>query len=192
MMNEGQEQEAIQVQALYKSDGTPPVPLRMWWDDLPFKVIVRHVEPASMRRAGGVGVRYTCIIDSQQRVLCYIDTEELTQWFIELVPPADGNPVREIIRVERIYDHPGKAYVKVMAMCYPDGRPPKPLEMWWIDETRFQIDSPKCEGHRASQEAGGIGLRYRCYIRGHQKVIFFEKHTLRWFVAKKQSDVQTV
>ncbi len=87
---------------------------------------------------------------------------------------------------ERTYESEYKAYVRVQAMFYPDGRPPVPTTMWWEDDTQYTIDQVGEIRRAASTKAGGLGIRYACMIRGKQVFLFFEDECQRWFVERKK------
>lgn len=86
---------------------------------------------------------------------------------------------------EHIYEHPGKAYVKVDCIFYPDGRWPEPTRIWWEDGREFVIDRIHEIKQAASLKAGGIGIRYTCRKGEHQKYIWYDDANRRWFVERR-------
>lgn len=64
----------------YYPDGTI-TPLAIWWDDgVIFQIDkITDVRPCASLKAGGAGIRYTCMIQGHEK---YIWLEE-NRWFVE-------------------------------------------------------------------------------------------------------------
>ena len=86
---------------------------------------------------------------------------------------------------EHVYESDYKAYVRVQAMFYPDGRSPVPIALWWEDDTIYMIDRVGEIRRAASTKAGGLGIRYACSIRGKTVFLYYEDESQRWFVERK-------
>jgi hypothetical protein len=71
----------VRVAAEFTADGKM-TPLWITWKDGRKYVIdrVRSCERAASRKAGGVGLRYTCMISGSEHYLFY---EENYRWFVE-------------------------------------------------------------------------------------------------------------
>ena len=75
-----------------------------------------------------------------------------------------------------------KVYVEVTALFDLEGNM-TPLEIFWEDGRRFEIDRVLDRRRAASLKAGGVGIRYLCRIRGRETYLFCEGP--RWFVEGK-------
>ncbi|WP_191440537.1 hypothetical protein [Anaerotruncus colihominis] len=75
-----------------------------------------------------------------------------------------------------------KVYVEVTALFDLEGNM-TPLEIFWEDGRRFEIDRVLDRRRAASLKAGGVGIRYLCRIRGRETYLFYEGP--RWFVEGK-------
>ncbi len=73
----------VAVEALCHTDGRPPTPRRIWWQDGRSYEIqsVHAVCWAASERAGAVGHRYTCLINGRARLL-YLEAAT-RRWFVE-------------------------------------------------------------------------------------------------------------
>ena len=71
----------VDVAAEFTPDGQM-LPLWIRWEDGKRYMIdkVKHYEKAASRKAGGIGLRYTVMIQGQERYLFY---EGNYQWFVE-------------------------------------------------------------------------------------------------------------
>lgn len=72
-----------------------------------------------------------------------------------------------------------KTYVDVTARIDADGNI-TPLEVFWRDGRRFEVDRVHESIRRASTRVGGTGIRYLVSMNGREKYLFFENP--RWFV----------
>ena len=75
-----------------------------------------------------------------------------------------------------------KTFVEVIARFDTEGSV-TPLSIIWEDGRVFEIDRILDIRRAASLKAGGIGIRYTCYIRGQETYLWFEDP--QWFVEKK-------
>lgn len=55
-----------------------------------------------------------------------------------------------------------------------------PLELIWEDGKRFEIDKVLDFRKKASLKGGGMGLRYTCKIKSHERFIWLDGYV--WFV----------
>ena len=78
-----------------------------------------------------------------------------------------------------------KTYVDVTARIDADGSI-TPLEVFWRDGRRFEIDRVHEAIRRTSTRVGGTGIRYLVSMNGREKYLFFENP--RWFVEVIVSD----
>jgi hypothetical protein len=88
--------------------------------------------------------------------------------------------------VEREYESEYKAYVRVQALFYPDGRPPEPQIIWWEDGRQYEIDNVGQVCRAASTKAGGIGIRYSCRVRGKSVYLYYDDAGQKWFMERRE------
>lgn len=72
-----------------------------------------------------------------------------------------------------------KKYVSVIAKFNEEGKI-TPLALVWEDGRNFNIDRVTDIRKSASLKAGGIGLRFTCFIRGKQ--VYLYKDEDKWFI----------
>ena len=77
---------------------------------------------------------------------------------------------------------PGKVYVQVTAVFYPDGRL-HPVSFIWEDGQSYAIDKVLGVIRAASLKAGGTGMRYTCMVHGRETCLFYEED--RWFMERR-------
>ena len=82
------------------------------------------------------------------------------------------------------YTNEYKAYVDVIIRVDREGRK-TPLYFFWEDGRRYRVDKVLEVLPRASQKAGGRGMRYTCIIQGQQRFLFNEDG--RWFIEKEKA-----
>ena len=71
----------VEVTAKFTTDGRLYPTSFRWLDDQIYEIQrIKEVRRAASLRAGGVGMRYTCIIHGKESYLYY---EENYQWFVE-------------------------------------------------------------------------------------------------------------
>ncbi|CAK7087470.1 MAG: hypothetical protein ENTB_04229 [Enterocloster aldenensis] len=80
-MEQKVEKKYVRVKAEFTPEGNL-VPLCVVWDDgRKFEIDrVKQCDRAASRKAGGVGLRYVCLIRGREAVLYY---EENYKWFVE-------------------------------------------------------------------------------------------------------------
>ena len=77
-----------------------------------------------------------------------------------------------------------KVYVDVTARFIKEGGM-RPLEIIWVDGTRYVIDKVKFI-ERAPSKVGALqSVRFTVIVCGMEKHLFYEMHSERWFVEKK-------
>lgn len=76
-----------------------------------------------------------------------------------------------------------KVYVEVTARFDTEGNL-EPLSVVWVDGRTFPVDRVLEARKAASTKAGGVGMRFRCRIRGKETFLFYEDP--RWFVEGKR------
>ena len=77
-----------------------------------------------------------------------------------------------------------KVYVAVYLKINNDGIM-KPVAIEWTDGTLFEIFKILDERNAPPEHTGGVlTRRYSVIINGKVRVIYFEKHSGRWFVEK--------
>lgn len=76
-----------------------------------------------------------------------------------------------------------KRYIEVTAAFDTEGNL-RPLSIRWDETLTLEIDRISDIRPAASLKAGGAGIRYTCFIRGHQRYIFYEDGA--WFVEGKE------
>ena len=71
----------IDVLCLMKNDGTV-TPLTIFWEDgRKFRIDkIKDIRRAASLKAGGTGIRYTCLVWGKE---CYLFYEENYKWFVE-------------------------------------------------------------------------------------------------------------
>ena len=72
-----------------------------------------------------------------------------------------------------------KQYVSVTAKFDSDGNI-VPLRIHWNDGRYFDVERVTDVRFAASLKAGGVGIRYTCRIKSHEKYLFLEEN--RWFI----------
>lgn len=71
----------VDVNATFSKDGRLIPKSFIWTDGHLYEIQkVKDVSRAASRKAGGVGIRYTCIIDGRESHLYY---EDNNMWFVE-------------------------------------------------------------------------------------------------------------
>lgn len=71
----------VDVNATFSKDGRLIPKSFIWTDGHQYEIqMVKAVCRAASRKAGGVGIRYTCIIDGRESHLYY---EDNNMWFVE-------------------------------------------------------------------------------------------------------------
>ncbi len=75
-----------------------------------------------------------------------------------------------------------KKYINVIASFDTTGNI-TPIKIIWDDESSFKIDRISEIRPAVSLKAGGAGMRYTCFIHGHQRYVFFERGL--WYVESK-------
>ena len=71
----------VDVNATFSKDGRLIPKSFIWTDGHMYEIQkVKDVSRAASRKAGGVGIRYTCIIDGRESHLYY---EDNNMWFVE-------------------------------------------------------------------------------------------------------------
>lgn len=71
----------VQVTADFYPDGRMRPTLITWYDGRKFPIDrIKDIRRAASLKAGGVGIRYTCMILGRE---CYLFYEENYQWFVE-------------------------------------------------------------------------------------------------------------
>ena len=71
----------VDVDATFTKDGRLVPKSFIWMDDHKYEIQrITHICRAASLRAGGVGLRYTCIIDGKISHLYY---EDNNKWFVE-------------------------------------------------------------------------------------------------------------
>ena len=71
----------VDVNATFSKDGRLIPRSFIWTDGHMYEIQkVKDVSRAASRKAGGVGIRYTCIIDGRESHLYY---EDNNMWFVE-------------------------------------------------------------------------------------------------------------
>ena len=71
----------VDVNATFSKDGRLIPKSFIWTDGHKYEIqMVKDVCRAASRKAGGVGIRYTCIIDGRESHLYY---EDNNMWFVE-------------------------------------------------------------------------------------------------------------
>lgn len=73
----------------------------------------------------------------------------------------------------------GKKNISIIAKFTEDGRV-LPQTLLWEDGRKFSIDRISDIRRAASLKAGGIGLRYDCYIHGKQ--VYLYKDDDMWYL----------
>lgn len=73
-----------------------------------------------------------------------------------------------------------KVYVEVMAEFTKDGEL-IPKSFVWTDGIRYEIDRITDKRRAASLKAGGVGMRYTCFIEGQQRYLYYEDNNM-WFM----------
>ena len=74
-----------------------------------------------------------------------------------------------------------KTLVPVLARHDTDGSI-TPIMVYWQDGKTFQIDKVIEKRQAASFKSGGVGIRYKCLIRGMAYHLFDEQGV--WFIEK--------
>ena len=83
----------------------------------------------------------------------------------------------ELMFYEKVYV---AVYLKVSEECVM-----KPVCVEWSDVTCYKIDKILYERNAPPEHTGGVlTRRYSVIINGKVRVIYFEKHSGRWFVEK--------
>lgn len=72
-----------------------------------------------------------------------------------------------------------KRYVPVVARFDAEGKL-RPLEIEFDEEHRYPVDRVLDVCRAACQSVGGVGVRYRVRVQGHERYLWLEKN--RWFV----------
>lgn len=77
----------VSVLARFFPDGRPPVPTEIWWEDGRHYEIDKVVDTrrAASLKAGGIGIRFRCLICGREVNLFYED--ESARWFMERRKP---------------------------------------------------------------------------------------------------------
>ena len=71
----------VDVNARFSKDGQLMPRSFVWKDGHEYEIQrIKHVQRAASLKAGGVGLRYTCIIDGKESHLYY---EDNNMWFVE-------------------------------------------------------------------------------------------------------------
>lgn len=71
----------VDVNATFSKDGRLIPKSFIWTDGHLYEIQkVKDVSRAASRKAGGVGIRYTCIIDGRE---CHLYYEDNNMWFVE-------------------------------------------------------------------------------------------------------------
>ena len=71
----------VDVNATFSKDGRLIPKSFIWTDGHMYEIQkVKDVSRAASRKAGGVGIRYTCIIDGRE---CHLYYEDNNMWFVE-------------------------------------------------------------------------------------------------------------
>lgn len=71
----------VEVNATFTSDGRLLPKSIIWKDGHVYEIQkIKHITRAASLKAGGVGLRYTCIIDGKESHLFY---EDNNLWFVE-------------------------------------------------------------------------------------------------------------
>lgn len=73
----------------------------------------------------------------------------------------------------------GRKCISLLAEFTPEGKV-MPKAINWEDGRSFEIDRVADIRRAASLKAGGIGVRYTCFIRGKQVYLFKDDDT--WFI----------
>lgn len=75
-----------------------------------------------------------------------------------------------------------KAFVEVIVKYKENGRQ-IPLQIKWKNDICYEIDRVLEITKAASMKVGGIGIRYKCRIRGKETFLWLEGN--KWFVEQK-------
>ena len=75
----------------------------------------------------------------------------------------------------------GKTFVNVIAEHNEQGVI-KPLDIFWTDGRKFEIDRISDISQAPSLKGGGLGIRYTCSVMGRQFYLFCDEG--KWFVEK--------
>ena len=177
----------VKMSALYHRDGRPPTPTMFQCEDgNPVRIHkILGVCNAADRKIAGEGFRYACVVGGKRVTLVYDD--KAWRWYVEQAPPSAGGVAEPRAREWTVFEHEGKAYVDVLAVCPARGGAPQPKKLWWEDGREYIIDSVSDVRRATSLRAGGVGLRYACQINGREKHLYFENAIQRWFVERKNS-----
>lgn len=81
-------------------------------------------------------------------------------------------------------EHLVKKYVPVIVRFDTEGKM-RPIEIEFDEAHRYPIDKIIDVQRAACQTVGGVGVRYTCRIRGHERYLWFEDK--KWFVEAKGS-----
>ncbi len=75
----------------------------------------------------------------------------------------------------------GRTYLRVTVAHDTDGSM-LPLSVRWRDGRVYTIDKVTDVRHAPALSAGGLGIRYHCWIHGQERYLFFDEG--RWFTEK--------
>ena len=78
-----------------------------------------------------------------------------------------------------------KVYIGMLLYTDADGNT-KPVELEWINGTKYPI-SKVIERKIATPNHVGSSptVRYTVLVKGHEKILYYEKFSKRWFVEKQ-------
>lgn len=80
-----------------------------------------------------------------------------------------------------------KVYVGVWVYTDPDGNS-KPAKLLWNDGRQFEIGKVVKRSIAAPEHVGSTPtVRYDVIIDGHEKKLYYEKFTKKWFVVKQNA-----
>ena len=79
-----------------------------------------------------------------------------------------------------------KVYVGMMLYTDIDGNT-RPVELEWINGARYSISKILDRRIAPPKHVGSSPtVRYTILVQGHEKVIYYEKFTKKWFVEKQK------
>ena len=84
--------------------------------------------------------------------------------------------------IDKRYDNPFKAPVRVAAVCYAIGDV-TPYAFWWENGEHYEIDKVIGQERAASVRAGIIGLRYAICVRGRETYLYRDDDC--WYMERR-------